>query len=114
MEDETMTSRFARALLPLALAAGLPAWLPAQTGLNEMGRDIKALDKNFEAADTNHDGLLTRQEARAVPFIAQNFDAIDVHNRGAVSRQDVHDYIGRTLKSTSNKTAPTAPAASRS
>lgn len=92
----------------LALAAGLPAALPAQQGLNELGRNMKMLDKNFDAADQNHDGMLTRQEAQAVPFVARNFDAIDAKNRGEVSKQDVHAYVARMLKSTSQKNTPAA------
>ena len=98
--------RFARTALAFALAASLPLTLLAQQGLNELGRNAKMLDKNFDAADANHDGVLSRQEARAVPFIASNFDAIDARNRGVVSKQDVHDYIARTLKSTSRKNTP--------
>lgn len=100
-----MMMRPARAMLALALAAALPTALPAQQGLNELGRNMKMLDKNFDAADRNHDGMLTRQEAQAVPFIARHFDAIDLHHRGEVSKQDVHAYVMRTLKRTSTKKA---------
>jgi hypothetical protein len=106
-----MKLRFACTPL-LALAASLPIIASAQIGLNELAHNVKALDKNFDAADANHDGMLNPQEAQAVPFIATNYDAIDVKNRGSVSKQDVHDYIARALKSTSNKTAPTAPSSS--
>lgn len=103
-----MMMRFARVALLLILATGVPTVASAQTGLNELARSVKALDKNFDVADKNHDGMLTRQEAQAVPFIATNFDAIDARNRGAVTKQDVHGYVTQMLKSTSNKTAPTA------
>jgi Ca2+-binding EF-hand superfamily protein len=103
-----MTKPFLPAVLAFALAASLPMVLPAQQGLNELGRNQKMLDKNFDAADGNHDGRLTRQEAQAVPFIAKNFDAIDANNRGSVSKQDVRDYIARTLRSTSRKNTPAA------
>lgn len=106
-----MKLRFASALL-FVLSACLSTAIPAQIGLNELARNVKALDKNFDAADKNHDGMLTRQEAQTVPFVATNFDAIDAKNRGSVSKQDVHDYIARALKSTSNKTAPTTPSSS--
>ena len=106
-----MKLRFACTLL-LVLAASLPTAAPAQIGLNELAHNVKALDKNFDAADKNHDGMLTRQEAQAVPFIEKNFDAIDAKSRGSVSKKDVHDYIAQSLKSTSNKTAPTAPSSS--
>ncbi|HUB89287.1 MAG TPA: EF-hand domain-containing protein [Dyella sp.] len=103
-----MMMRSARAVPALALAAGLPTALPAQRGLNELGRNMKMLDKNFDAADRNHDGMLTRQEAQAAPFFARHFDAIDAENRGEVSKQDVHAYVARPLKSTSRKNTPTS------
>ncbi|MBE1159091.1 EF-hand domain-containing protein [Dyella acidiphila] len=92
-------NRCARMLPLLLLTTLLPLAGMAQTGLNETARSVKALDKNFDAADKNHDGLLTRDEAQTgqVPFIANNFDAIDTHHRGAVSKQDVHAYIAAKL-----------------
>jgi hypothetical protein len=96
-------TRLARVLLVLLPLAGLPMAVQAQTGLNEVVRNVQALDKNFDAADKNHDGLLTRQEAQSgpVPFIARNFDAIDTAHRGVVSKDDVHTYIARMLKRSS-------------
>jgi Ca2+-binding EF-hand superfamily protein len=103
--------RCVRATLALGLAA-LPLTLVAQNGLNELARNMRTLDKNFDAADKNHDGLLTRQEAQATPFIARNFDAIDAKRRGAVSKQDVRDYIAHALKRTSQKNVPATAASS--
>ncbi|GAB2586514.1 EF-hand domain-containing protein [Dyella jejuensis] len=107
--------RFTCATLVLLAMAGSPSMALAQTGLNDLARNVKALDKNFDAADKNHDGLLSRQEAQAgqVPFIANHFDAIDTTHRGAVSKQEVHDYIARTLKRTARppgaSSAPSQP-----
>lgn len=99
-------------LIPLFVATllviGLPTQVTAQTGLNEISRSVRELDKNFDVADKNRDGKLTKQEAQSgpVPFIARNFDAIDTHHAGVVTKSDVHAYIGRMLL----RSQPAAPA----
>jgi hypothetical protein len=102
------TARF-RLLLLLLMLAGTPMTVLAQTGLNEVVRSVHALDVNFDAADKNHDGVLSRQEAAQVPYIANNFDAIDTQHRGVVSKDDLHRYIAAQLKG-----AHAAPASSTS
>jgi hypothetical protein len=92
-------ARYVRIIFVLAVMAGAPAMAWAQTGLNEIVRAVQASDKNFDIADKNHDGMLTRAEAEAgpVPFIARNFDAIDTTHRGAVTKKEVHAYIANML-----------------
>ena len=67
----------------------------AQIGLGNLANQAGNAVKNFDIADKNHDGLLTKEEAEKgpVPFIRAHFDAIDKNHRGAVSKQDVADYI---------------------
>jgi hypothetical protein len=90
-------------LLPLFVTAvllvSLCAPVVAQTGLAGISRSVRSLDKNFDIADKNHDGKLSREEAQAgpVPFIARNFDAIDAKQTGLVSKEDVHAYIAQML-----------------
>ncbi|WP_329740836.1 EF-hand domain-containing protein [Dyella sp. A6] len=88
--------------------AGLPATLPAQTGLSNITRSVAILDKNFEIADRNHDGELSLKEAQdgPVPFIARNFAAIDTAHTGLVSKKDVHAYIARMLMRSQPKPGP--------
>jgi hypothetical protein len=83
----------------MLVLAGLPAALPAQTGLSGITRSVKILDRNFDIADRNRDGKLSRKEAQdgPVPFIAAHFDAIDAAHTGLVSKKDVHAYIARML-----------------
>ncbi len=52
----------------------------------------RAADK-FKAADKDHSGTLTREEAKAMPRVAKNFDAIDGDKDGTVSPQEIHDYM---------------------
>lgn len=67
----------------------------AQTGLGNIANQAQMQLKNFDIADKNKDGLLTKEEADKgpVPFIRAHFDAIDKSHRGAVSKQDVIDYV---------------------
>ena len=43
----------------------------------------RQIDERFAAADKNHDGKLTLEEAKAgMPRVAANFDKIDTQKRG--------------------------------
>ncbi len=54
----------------------------AQVCAQESFRD-RQIDERFAAADKNHDGKLTLEEAKAgMPRVAANFDKIDTQNRG--------------------------------
>ena len=92
-------SRWLPLIVALVMAVGLPTSAVAQSGLGGISRSVRALDRNFDIADRNHDGKLSKEEAQAgpVPFIASNFDAIDTNHTGSVSKEDVHDYIVRML-----------------
>ncbi|QNK03214.1 EF-hand domain-containing protein [Dyella telluris] len=100
-------------LLVIAALAALAATAShAQTGLGPIANQVQNAAKNFDIADKNKDGLLTKEEAEKgpVPFIRAHFDAIDKNHRGVVSKQDVADYIG-SLQRPQGAPAP-APAAS--
>jgi len=42
--------------------------------------------------DANGDGLISRDEAKAVPWLSQNFDAIDANKDGSLSRDEIHAW----------------------
>ena len=92
-------SRAMPALLVLLVFASSPWSAVAQTGVGRIADKVATLDRNFDAADTNHDGLLSKDEAKAghVPFIVRNFDSIDTQHRGQVSKDDVHEFIRTSL-----------------
>jgi hypothetical protein len=51
--------------------------------------------EKFNAADTNHDGKLSRQEAEAgMPEVAKNFDKIDTRKTGFVTQKQIGAYYG--------------------
>ncbi|WP_280151407.1 EF-hand domain-containing protein [Piscinibacter sp. XHJ-5] len=47
------------------------------------------IDKRFSAADVNHDGKLSRDEARTVPRISRRFDEIDTGKTGYITKEQV-------------------------
>jgi len=69
--------------------------LHAQIGIGNIANQTQNWEKNFDIADRNRDGLLTKQEAEQgpVPFIRAHFDEIDKAHRGTVSKKDVADYV---------------------
>ena len=49
--------------------------------------------EKLRAADTNGDGLISRQEAAALPMLAKNFDAIDTNHDGQLSKDELKAYF---------------------
>jgi len=48
--------------------------------------------ERLRAADTNGDGMISRQEAAALPRIAKNFDAIDTNRDGQVTGEELRAF----------------------
>ncbi|GAB7549387.1 EF-hand domain-containing protein [Cupriavidus sp. 8B] len=57
-------------------------------------KEAKALIKErFKAADVNHDGKLTREEAKAgMPEVYKRFDKIDARKKGYVTERQIGAY----------------------
>lgn len=89
----------ATVVLFTVMMGGLPTLSVAQTGGAQVAKSIREIDKNFDVADKNRDGKLTRAEAQsgATPMIANHFDAIDTDHKGYVTKADVHAFIRRNL-----------------
>lgn len=52
------------------------------------------LEQRFQAADANHDGKLTKEEADGkMPMVYKNFDAIDTEKAGAVTLEAITRYM---------------------
>lgn len=101
-------SRLMRAGVALALGATAllaeaqtPPAAPATAGTPSDARIARlqgALQKRFAAADANHDGRLTRQEAEGhMPWVASHFEAIDTAHAGSVSLQDIEAYAAQQM-----------------
>ena len=63
---------------------------PYASAAGEPGGKLEAA---FKKADTDNDGTLTKDEAKAMPRVAKNFEAIDTDKDGTVSEQEIHDYM---------------------
>jgi Ca2+-binding EF-hand superfamily protein len=51
------------------------------------------LDQRFKAADANHDGGLSKQEANDMPMLNAYFDQVDTNKDGKVTRQEYFDAM---------------------
>jgi hypothetical protein len=76
-------------------AARNPSTTPPTEGAALRAQVEAKLKQAFDAADVNHSGALTRQQAAAagLGFITQHFDAIDRRKTGAVRFDDVKRYL---------------------
>jgi Ca2+-binding EF-hand superfamily protein len=80
--------------LGLASAASLVFADDSTTAPQPQGqhRHEKMMEK-LHAADTNGDGLISRQEAAALPMLAKHFDEIDTNHDGQLSKDELKAYF---------------------
>ena len=77
-----------RALIASILACLLP--LAAQAQQNDrFARGADELKQRFVKADTDGDGALSREEAKAMPRVSSHFDDIDADHDGRVTLQEI-------------------------
>jgi hypothetical protein len=76
-------------------AARRAASAPTTQGAALNAQVEKKLRASFDAADADHDGSLTLDEARAAHFgmVADHFDRIDAAKRGRVGFEDLKRYL---------------------
>ncbi|TDN47388.1 hypothetical protein C7389_12055 [Azoarcus indigens] len=81
----------------LGLAAGMAASgvRAAEPAAQEGAARMKErLQERFAAADTNRDGSLSEEEAKAgMPFVHRHFGEIDNAGKGSVTQAQVEAYI---------------------
>jgi len=65
---------------------------------------------DFNTLDTNHDGKLSRREARADPDLSAQFDTLDVNHDGYLSLEEFQAWP--RAKKTQEPEAGTAPGGS--
>jgi Ca2+-binding EF-hand superfamily protein len=51
-----------------------------------------AMAERLKQADTNHDGMINREEAKALPRILKDFDAIDTNKDGQVTADELRAF----------------------
>jgi len=78
------------------LLLALPLVVATTGACAQFGRAAQAqaeLQKRFAAADANHDGKLTRDEAKGhMPRIYANFDTIDTARTGSVTLEQIQAH----------------------
>jgi Ca2+-binding EF-hand superfamily protein len=62
------------------------------------GQPGSKLQTAFKKADTDNDGTLTKDEAKAMPRVAKNFDAIDTDKDGTVSLAEIQVAMKKMTK----------------
>jgi hypothetical protein len=78
-------------MAPGAVPGGIPAKVDPER-LNQF------LETRFAAADKNHDGKLTLQEARGgMPGVAKNFNLIDTDHKGYVTLDEIKAAASKRL-----------------
>jgi len=56
------------------------------------------MEGHFKMADTDNDGSLTREEAKAMPRVAKNFDAIDADKSSTVTLAEIQAAMKKMAK----------------
>jgi hypothetical protein len=65
----------------------------AASGDQRLAKRAAQLQARFEQADGDHDGKLTRAEAKAgMPRIYEHFDEIDTSHNGVLTLEDIKAY----------------------
>jgi Ca2+-binding EF-hand superfamily protein len=80
-------------VIAAALSFAASAALAAQDGapVQASGQGQGAVAR-FKQADTNGDGMLSREEAKALPSISRHFDEIDANHDGQVTADELRAY----------------------
>jgi Ca2+-binding EF-hand superfamily protein len=52
-----------------------------------------AMGERLRAADTNGDGMISRDEAAALPRLAKHFDEIDANHDGQITREELKAHF---------------------
>ena len=95
-----------------APAAGTAAPASPATSTPKQHRSRQTLQQRFDAANTTHDGHLTKDQATAAnwPYVANNFAAIDKDKKGYVTASDIHAFA--KARHAAHQKATPAPAPS--
>lgn len=66
---------------------------------NQANDDVQ-FDQQFDAVDTNHDGKISKSEAKLqAPAVAEAFEHIDTNHDGYLSKQEIKTFTAAMLKS---------------
>lgn len=79
----------------LAIATATTAFAADTTApTNHIEKSGAKMRERFEAADIDHDGLLSRDEtAKGLPHLSRHFDAIDTNHDGKLSIAEIAQFL---------------------
>jgi hypothetical protein len=101
MENAMQPMIFGVALVATLACAAMTsaiAQTPAPDTAGKMPDFSAKIAARFAAADANHDGRLTREEAEGkMPMVARSFDQIDKAHRGYVTQEDIQAFMRERL-----------------
>lgn len=80
-------------LLILALLGTASLTAQAQSSNDKRARVEQELRTRFAKADTDGDGALTRDEAKAMPRVSSHFEDIDADHDSKVTMQEIGRYL---------------------
>jgi hypothetical protein len=81
-------ANISKIVIAAAVLAGFAA--PSAFAQQATGEMAQKLIARFNAADKNHDGKLTLEEAKAgMPLVARNFDKIDIAHTGSITLEQI-------------------------
>ena len=123
---DRMNSLAAALALSISLASGIagaqasqpmaPVAPPATTDVNEVPQPPQGMTpadrkkwfiERFKEADTDHDGKLTREEARVgMPEVYKRFDKLDTRKRGYVTERQVGAAWSKMIQDDMQKKNP--------
>jgi Ca2+-binding EF-hand superfamily protein len=93
MPDRLFVRSQAR-IAALALLLPAAAAFAQATEVDHLKNLLDHAKERFTAADTDHDGMLTKAEAqKGMPFVAKHFDEIDTAKAGKVSVADITKFM---------------------
>jgi len=88
--------------------AQAPQAAPAQQPMNAKEAKAKFAER-FKAADTNHDGKLTREEAKAgMPEVYKHFNEMDTKKKGYVTQRQIGAFWALKTKENAVKKDPSS------
>jgi opacity protein-like surface antigen len=83
----------------------IPSREPPASGDALHAQVAQKLRERFDAADTDHSGTLTQQEAQraGLGYVSENFAAIDTGHRGEVSFEQVQAWLDKRASAAARK-----------
>ena len=91
-----------------APAAAAPAQTAPATTPMKAKKHRQTLQQRFDAANSTHDGHLTKDQAAAAnwPYVTNNFATIDKDRKGYVTVQDIHAFAKARHAAAHHKATP--------